>query len=78
MHEQSDRRRDHSRTTTLSDYVTELNESHFEQVGLRSEKLVLVEGFNPEYVRQELLRWKEKKTAKYPDSKYWERGKIAG
>jgi len=35
-------------------------------------------GFNPEYVRQGLLRWKEKKTAKYPDPKYWERKKIAG
>jgi hypothetical protein len=35
-------------------------------------------GFNPEYVRQGLLRWKEKKTAKYPESKYWERKKIAG
>ena len=35
-------------------------------------------GFNPEYVRRGLLRWKEKKTAKYPDSKYWERKKIAG
>ena len=35
-------------------------------------------GFNPEYVRQELLRWQEKKTTKYPDSKYWEREKIAG
>ena len=32
-------------------------------------------GFNPEYVRQGLLRWKEKKTAKYSHSKYWERGK---
>jgi hypothetical protein len=35
-------------------------------------------GFNPEYVRQGLLRWKEKKTAKYSHSKYWERKKIAG
>ena len=35
-------------------------------------------GFNPEYVRQGLLRWKKKKTAKYPYSKYWERKKIAG
>jgi hypothetical protein len=29
-------------------------------------------GFNPEYVCQGLLRWKEKKTAKYSHSKYWE------
>jgi hypothetical protein len=35
-------------------------------------------GFNPEYVRQGLLRWKEKKTAKYSHSKYWERKKMAG
>ena len=35
-------------------------------------------GLNPEYVRQGLLRWKEKKIAKYPDPKYWERKKIAG
>src|SRR5215813_7655838 len=35
-------------------------------------------GFNAEYVRQGLLRWKKKKTAKYPYSKYWERKKIAG
>src|SRR5262245_61637520 len=35
-------------------------------------------GFNPEYVRQGLLSWKEKKTAKYPNPKYWERKKIAG
>jgi hypothetical protein len=33
---------------------------------------------NPEYVRQGLLRWKEKKLSKYPDSKYWEREKMAG
>jgi hypothetical protein len=35
-------------------------------------------GFNPEYIRQGLLRWKEKKTANYPDSKYRERKRIAG
>jgi hypothetical protein len=35
-------------------------------------------GFNPEYIREGLLRWKAKKTAPYPDSKYWERKKIAG
>jgi len=35
-------------------------------------------GFNPEYVRQGLLRWKEKKTAKYSHSKYWETKKIVG
>ena len=35
-------------------------------------------GFNPEYVRQGLLRWKEKKTAKHPNPKYWQRKKIAG
>ena len=35
-------------------------------------------GFNPEYVRQGLLRWKEKKTARYSHSKYWERKKIVG
>ena len=34
-------------------------------------------GFNPEYVRQGLLQWKEKKTAKYPGFKYWDREKIA-
>jgi hypothetical protein len=34
-------------------------------------------GFNPEYVRQGLLRWKQEKTAKYSHSKYWERKKIA-
>ena len=28
-------------------------------------------GFNPEYVRQGLLQWKEKKTAKYAGFKYW-------
>ena len=33
---------------------------------------------NPEYVRQGLVRWKEKKLPTYPDSKYWEREKIAG
>ena len=35
-------------------------------------------GINPEYVSQGLLRWKEKKLPKYPDSKYWERKKLAG
>jgi hypothetical protein len=35
-------------------------------------------GFNPEYIRQGLLRWKGKKTAKYPGFKYREREKIAG
>ena len=35
-------------------------------------------GFNPEYIRQGLLRWKEKKTAPYPGSKYWEGKRIAG
>lgn len=35
-------------------------------------------GFNPEYVRQGLLRWMEKKTAKFPDSTHWERKRIAG
>ena len=35
-------------------------------------------GFNPEYVRQGLLRWKEKKTAKHSNPKYWQRKKIAG
>ena len=35
-------------------------------------------GFNPEYVRQGLLRWMEKKTAKVPDSTHWERKRIAG
>jgi hypothetical protein len=35
-------------------------------------------GFNPEYVRHRLLGWKEKKTVKYPDSKYRQRKKIAG
>ena len=35
-------------------------------------------GFNPEYVRQGLVRWKEKKTAKFSRSNYWERKKIAG
>ena len=35
-------------------------------------------GFNPEYVRQGLLRWKEKKAAKYPGFKHWDREKIAG
>ena len=35
-------------------------------------------GFNPEYVRQGLLRWKEKKTPKYSHFKYWERKKLAG
>jgi hypothetical protein len=35
-------------------------------------------GFNPEYVRHGLLGWKEKKTVKYPDSKYRQRKKIAG
>jgi len=35
-------------------------------------------GFNPEYVRQGLLRWKEKKTTKYPGFKYLDREKIAG
>jgi hypothetical protein len=34
-------------------------------------------GFSPEYVRQGLLRWKEK-TPKYSHSKYWERKKMAG
>ena len=34
-------------------------------------------GFNPEYVRQGLLRWKEKKTTKYPGIKQWDREKIA-
>ena len=34
-------------------------------------------GFNPEYVRQGLLRWKEKKTTKYPGFKHWDREKIA-
>jgi hypothetical protein len=35
-------------------------------------------GFDPEYVRQGLLRWKEKKTAKCSHFNYWERKKIAG
>jgi hypothetical protein len=32
-------------------------------------------GFNPEYVRQGLLQWKEKKTAKRSHFKYWVLGK---
>ena len=35
-------------------------------------------GVNPEYVRQGLLRWKEKQLTKYPDAKVWEGKKIAG
>ena len=35
-------------------------------------------GINPEYVSQGLLRWKEKKLPKHPDSKYWERKKMVG
>ena len=42
------------------------------------ENICEVCGINPEYVSQELLRWKEKKLPKYPDSKYWERKKLAG
>src|SRR5262245_50419660 len=34
-------------------------------------------GFNPEYVRQGLVRWKEKKTTKYPGFKHRDREKIA-
>ena len=34
-------------------------------------------GFNPAYVRQGLLRWKEKKTAKYVDFNYREEKRIA-
>ena len=34
-------------------------------------------GFNPEYVRRGLLRWKEKKLPKHSDAKVWE-GKMAG
>src|ERR1700730_3368540 len=35
-------------------------------------------GVNPEYVRQGLLRWKEKQLPKYPDAKVWEGKKMAG
>jgi len=34
-------------------------------------------GFNPEYVRRGLLRWKEKKLPKHSDARVWE-GKMAG
>jgi hypothetical protein len=34
-------------------------------------------GINPEYVRQGLLRWKEKRLPKHSDAKVWE-GKMAG
>ena len=42
------------------------------------ENICEVCGINPEYVSQGLLRWKEKKLPRYPDSKYWERKKMAG
>ena len=42
------------------------------------ENICEVCGINPEYVSQGLLRWKEKKLPKHPDSKYWERKKLAG
>jgi hypothetical protein len=42
------------------------------------ENICEVCGINPEYVSQGLLRWKEKKLPEYPNSKYWERTKMAG
>ena len=35
-------------------------------------------GINPEYVRQGLLRWKDKKSAKPTDATVWEVKKMAG
>jgi hypothetical protein len=35
-------------------------------------------GFNPEYVRWGLLKWKEKNLSKLPDARVWERKKMAG
>lgn len=42
------------------------------------ENICEVCGINPEYVGEGLLRWKEKQLPRYPDSKYWERKKLAG
>jgi thioredoxin 1 len=43
MHEQKYRRRDHTRKTTMSEYVREVNEGNFAQVVLRSETPTLVD-----------------------------------
>jgi hypothetical protein len=42
------------------------------------ENICEVCGINPEYVSHGLLRWKEKKLPRYPDSKYLERKTMAG
>lgn len=42
------------------------------------ENICEVLGFNPQYVRQGLLRWKEKRPPKHPAGNVWERGRIAG
>src|SRR5258708_20098434 len=41
------------------------------------ENICEVCGINPAYVSQGLLRCKEKKLPKDPDSKYWERKRVA-
>jgi hypothetical protein len=42
------------------------------------ESICEVLGFSPEYLRQGLLRWKEKKLAKQPNTETWERKKMVG
>lgn len=42
------------------------------------ESICEVLGFNPEYVRQGLLRWKEKKLPKSPNAKPWDGRKMVG
>jgi len=43
VHEQGDRRRNHARRTTMSNYVREVNEIDFDQVVLKSKTPVLVD-----------------------------------
>jgi hypothetical protein len=42
------------------------------------ENICEVFGINPEYVRQGLLRWKEKTLPNHPNTKAWERKKMVG
>jgi hypothetical protein len=42
------------------------------------ESICQILGFNPEYVRHGLLRWKERKLAAARDARVWERKKLAG
>ncbi len=42
------------------------------------ENICEVLGFNPEYLRRGLVRWKEKKLSQQPNAKIWEERKMVG